>query len=149
MSADPRLSGQEISIRTVRAGQVIDSIDSVSSFNEQVMLELKQDGFLGEFVNRFDEKFNGYGGDFEFHVHNNLWVAWQQSIIDKAQRKTPDVLFNVIRTDFYPNGDTTITTYRDVHWGEMPTAVGSRGDYAKIKASFQCSERGVQVNNLP
>jgi hypothetical protein len=149
MSFDPRLAGQEIAIRTVRAGVVIDSIDSVSSFNEEVMLEIKQDGFLGEFVNRFDSKFNGYGGDFEFHVHNNLWVAWQQSIIDKAQRNTPDIIFNVIRTDFYPNGQTSIFTYRDVQWGAQPTAVASRGDYAKIKASFNCSERPVQINNLP
>lgn len=146
---DLRLRGQEISIRTVRAGVVIDSIDSVSTFNDEVMLELKQDGFLGEFVNRFDEVFNGYSGDFEFAVHNNLWVAWQRSIIDKAQRNTPDTIFNVIRSDFYPNGNSTIYTYRDVHWGAQPTAVASRGDYVKVKAAFNCSERSEQVNNLP
>lgn len=146
---DSRLKGQEISVRTVRAGAVIDSIDSVSVFNDEVMLELKQDGFLGEFVNRFDETFNGFSGDFEFHVHNNLWVPWQRSIIDKAQRNTPDTIFNVIRSDFYPNGNSTVYTYRDVHWGAQPTAVASRGDYVKVKAAFNCSERSEQVNNLP
>lgn len=146
---DLRLKGQEISVRTIRGGVVIDSIDSVSVFNEEVMLEIKQDGFLGETVNRFDEIFNGFGGDFEFHVHNNLWVPWQQSVIDKAQRNTPDTVFNVIRTDFYPNGNSSVYTYRDVHWGAQPTAVASRGDYVKVKAQFNCSERPVQVNNLP
>lgn len=146
---DLRLRGQETSIRTVRAGVVVDSIDSVSTFDEEVMLELKRDGFLGEFVDRFDEVFGGYSGNFEFAVHNNLWVAWQRSTIDKAQRNTPDVLFNVIRTDFYPNGNTTIYTYRDVHWGAQPTTVASRGDYVKVKATFNCSERSEQINNLP
>ncbi len=146
---DLRLKGQEVSIRSIRGGVVIDSIDSVSTFNQETMLELKQDGFLGETVNRFDSIFNGHGGDFEFHVHNNRWVAFERSIIDKAQRNTPDLVYNVIRTDFYPNGDNTIYTYRDVQWGAIPHTIASRGDYVKIKASFQCSERPEQVNNLP
>ncbi len=146
---DARLKGQEISIRAIRGGVVVDSIDSISVFNQETMLELKQDGFLGETVNRFDSIFNGFGGDFEFHVHNNRWVGFERSIIDKANRNTPDTVFNVIRTDFYPNGNSTIYTYRDVSWGAIPHTVGSRGDYAKIKAQFQCSERPEQVNNLP
>jgi hypothetical protein len=146
---DLRLKGQEISIRSVVAGVVVDSIDSVSSFNDSVDLEGKSDGFLGEFVNRFDEIMNGFSGDFEFHVHNNQWVAFQRSIIDKAQRNIPGLIFNVIRTDFYPNGNSTIYTYRDVHWGAQPTSVGSRGDYVKVKASFQCSDRAEEVNSLP
>ena len=146
---DLRLKGQEVSIRTVAAGVVVDSIDSISAFNDEVMMEIKQDGFLGEFVNRFDEILNGFGGDFEFHVHNNIYVGWQRSVIDKAMRNIPGLLFNVIRTDFFPNGNSTIFTYRDVHWGSMPTSVGSRGDYVKVKAQFNCSERAEEVNALP
>jgi hypothetical protein len=146
---DLRLKGQEVAIRSVVAGVVVESIDSVSAFDEEVMLEIKQDGFLGEFVNRFDEVFNGFGGSFEFHVHNSLWVPFQRSIIDKAQRNIPGLLFNVIRTDFYPNGDNVVYTYRDVHWGAMPTNVATRGDYAKVKAAFNCSDRAEMVNSLP
>ncbi len=146
---DQRLKGQEVSIRTIRGGSVIDSIDSVSVFNQETMMEIKQDGFLGEYVNRFDSIHNGFGGDFEFHVHNGLWVAFERSIIDKAQRNTPDTVYNVIRTDFYPNGDNVIYTYRDVQWGAIPHTVASRGDYVKVKATFNCSERPEQVNSLP
>ncbi len=146
---DLRLKGQEISIRSVAGGVVVDSIDSVASFNQEVMLEIKQDGFLGEFVNRFDNIMNGFGGDFEFHVHNALWVPFERSIIDKAQRNIPGLQFNVIRTDFYPNGNSVIYTYRDVAWGAIPHAVGSRGDYVKIKGQFNCSERPEEVNSLP
>lgn len=146
---DLRLKGQEVSIRSVAGGVVVESIDSITSFNSETMLELKQDGFLGEFVNRFDEIMNGFGGDFEFHAHNNLWVPFERSIIDKAQRNTPALIYNVIRTDFYPNGNSTIYTYQDVHWGAIPHSIGSRGDYVKIKASFQCSNRAEEVNSLP
>lgn len=146
---DLRLKGQEISVRVVDAGQVVDSIDSVSSFNEEVKLELKEDGFLGETANRFDETMNGFGGDFEFQVHNARWVAFQRTIIDKAQRRAPGRIFNVVRTDFYPNGDSVVYTYIDVHWTSMPTSIAAKGEFVKVKATFSCSERPEEINALP
>lgn len=147
--ADQRLKGQEVAVRVIRAGNVITSIDSVSAFNDTVALELKEQGYLGETVNRFDEILNGFGGDFEFHVNKADWHSLVDSILDRATRKTPDVVFNVIRTDFYPNGDTAIFTYQDVKWGAIPTAVASRGDYVKPRMEFRCEERPVKVNALP
>jgi hypothetical protein len=146
---DQRLKGQEISIRVVNAGTVVNSIDAVSTFNESVALELKEQGYLGETVNRFDEILNGFGGDFEFHVMKADWNDLTESIIARATRETPDVVFNVVRTDFYPNGDTAIFTYQDVKWGPIPTSVASRGDYVKARMEFRCEERPVKVNALP
>ena len=145
---DPRIRGHEISIRVVNAGSVVAEINSVASFNEEAKLELKEDAFLGENVNRFDEIFNGFGGDFEFQTNSAKWVELQQAIIARAQRVTPSVTFNVVRTDFYANGETAVFTYQDVKWGAMPTSVSSRGDYVKIKATFACGERPVAVNSL-
>lgn len=147
--SEQRLKGQEVSIRVINSGVVVAAIDTVSSFNEEVDIELKSAGYLGEFVNRFDEIFNGFGGDMEINVTKASWNELQQSVIARAQRKQPDLVFNVIRTDFFPNGDSTIYTYHDVNWGPMPSSVASRGDYVKPKLSFKCSERPVQNNALP
>lgn len=144
-----RLKGQEVSIRVVQGGTVVNTIDSVSAFNENVMLELKENGYLGETVNRFDEILNGFGGDFEFHIAQASWQELELSIIDRATRRQPDLIFNVIRTDFYPNGDTAITTYSDVKWGPIPKNIPSRGDYVKPRMEFRCSERPVAINSLP
>jgi hypothetical protein len=143
-----RLKGQEVSIRVLLQGVVQSSIDSVGSFNDTMDLELKQDGFLGEPVNRFDEILNGYGGDFEIQVTTSSWVTLQQKIRDRATRVAPGLVFNIVRTDLFPSGDSLVITYVDVHWGQQPTSIGSRGDYVKIKASFGCSERDEQVNQL-
>ena len=146
--ADQRLKGQEVSIRVVSNGVVVASIDSVSAFNEQVMLELKEAGYLGETVNRFDEILNGYGGDFEFHVTSASWNELVGQIEARATRRQPDLQFNVIRTDIFPNGDTSIYNYRDVFWGNIPTSVSSRGDYVKPRMEFKCNERPVANNSL-
>jgi hypothetical protein len=147
--SDQRLKGQEISVRVIQAGNVVEQIDSISTFNDAVALELKEQGYLGETVNRFDEILNGYGGDFEFHVTKASWNDLVESIAARARRETPDVQFNVIRTDFYPNGDSSLYTYQDVNWGPIPTNVPSRGDYVKGRMEFRCSARPVKVNALP
>lgn len=149
MTTQSRLKGQEISIRVVQDATTVDTLDSIGSFNEEVALEIKEDGFLGEPVNRFDEILNGFSGDFEMQLTNAAWVRWQQAIIDRATRRRPALKFNVVRTDFYASGDSSIFTYKDVKWGAQPTSLGSRGDYVKVKASFKCSERAVQTNALP
>jgi hypothetical protein len=147
--SDPRLKGQEISIRVIDDGVVDSTIDSVASFNDEAMLELKEDGFLGELVNRFDEIFNGFGGDMEIQLTKGNWIQLQLAIIERAQRKVLSRVFNVVRTDLFANGDTIIYTYSDVNWGPMTSTVASRADFAKVKMQFKCSTRATQVNALP
>lgn len=147
--ADPRLKGQEISVRVVNAGVVVQEIDSISNLNEATMLELKEAGYLGETTNRFDEILNGFSGDFEFNITRANWIALELAIIARARRQTPDVVFNVVVTDLQPNGESVIKTYLDVAWGELPRSVPGRGDYVKPKLQFKCAERAVAVNALP
>lgn len=147
--AEQRLKGQEVSVRVIQAGQVITSIDSISVFNDNVALELKEQGYLGESVNRFDEVFNGFGGDFEFHVNQSDWHDLVNAILDRATRAVPDTVFNVVRVDLYPNGGDATFTYTDVKWGAIPTTVASRGDYVKPRMEFRCEERPVVIDGLP
>lgn len=147
--ADPRIKGQEISLRCIIAGTVEQSIDSVGSFDDNVDVKEMEDGFLGEQVNRFDNALNGYGGNFEMQASNARWVRFKQAVITKMQRLTPDVTFNVVVTDLYPNGDSVVTSYVDVTFGSIPKNVASRTDFAKIKWSFKTSTLGEQINALP
>jgi hypothetical protein len=143
-----RLKGQEVRIVVNLNGRTMSAIDSVGSFGDTIEFEIKSDGFLGEPVNRFDEILNGYGGDFEIQVTTSQWIILQQAIRDRATRVQPAYLFNIVRTDLFPSGESLIVTYVDVHWGEQPTTIGGRGEYVKIKASFKCSERDEQLNQL-
>jgi hypothetical protein len=146
--ADARLKGQEVEIRITRDAGVQSSISAIGTFNDSVMLETKQDGFLGELADRFDDVMRGYSFDLEFQISEAAWVDFQRSMIDRSQRKTPDVVFNVIRTDFYTNGDTLIMTYLDVKFGAQPTTIASRGDFVKVKLEGKCSERSDQKNSF-
>lgn len=148
MSADLRLKGQEVTVKITRAGSVVTEINSIGSFNDNVMLEIKQDGFLGEAVDRFDEVLGGYGGDFEIQHNTARWHELVLAIESRARREQPDLVFNVIRTDFYANGETAVITFIDVKWGAVPRNLSGRAEYDKAKFEFKTSEKDVQINAL-
>lgn len=147
MAADPRLKGQEVVLRILQDGQLVDELQAIGSFNDEVKLEIKEDGFLGEPTNRFDQILNGYGGDLEFQTNTSGYLAFIASIEGKAKR-TVFPVFNIVRTDLYVNGQTAVITYPDVKWGAIPTSVGGRGEYAKTKLAFSCEDRTVQINAI-
>lgn len=138
--ADLRLKGQEVSIQIIKGGAVVTAINAVADFGDTLKFEKKEQGFLGELTNRYDEIFNGFDVSMTIQVSEQGWMELQQAIKDKAQRKTPGTEFNVVRTDLYPNGQTPTRTYRDVHWGPQPTRVASRGDFVTVGLDFSCSD---------
>lgn len=144
-----RLKGQEVSIRVVDSGTLVASLDSISSFNSEMKSEIKEDGFLGETTNRFDDIHNGYGGDFEIQLRRPDWADFQLRVQARQERKNPNIVFNVVRTDLYPDGTSTVYTYIDVKWGPMTESIGSRSDFVKGKCQFACSKRTVKQNALP
>jgi hypothetical protein len=147
MAADPRLKGQEVVLRILQDGDLVDELQAVGSFNDEVTLEIKEDGFLGESVNRVDQILNGFKGDLEFQVNSSSWLTFVDSVVAKAKREAFPT-FNVVRTDLFVNGQTAVITYTDVAWGAIPTTIGGRAEYAKVKLSFACSDRTTQVNAI-
>lgn len=148
MTAANRLKGQEVEIRIVSGSALVNTIDSIGSFNDNVALEILEDGFIGEPVNRFDEVLNGYRGDFEVQPNTASWYDLVQSIERRAMRQELGLVFNIIRTDFFTNGSTAVVTFVDVKWGAVPQSLGGRKEFAKSKFEFACSERLIQINNL-
>lgn len=133
-----RIKGQETVINIVNNGVLETSLTSVMSFNDEDLLELKMQGYLGETSNRGDEIYNGTKFDLELHLSSQDWFTFKEAVLARARRTKPDLVFNVTNTWFFPNGDTPTVTYPDVNWGPIPTNVPSRGDYVKVKMEGFC-----------
>jgi len=143
MSAQ-RIKGQEVSVVIMAGGDLQSQLTDIQNFNCTMKLRKIEQGYLGETANRFDEIYDGCELDFEMHVHSQDWFTYLQSIFDRARRRTPDVVFNVTATLFYPNGETPTIKFPDIKFGDMPVAISSRGDYVKIKVQASCSEPQLQ-----
>lgn len=147
MSNDPRLRGQEVEVRILLDGELQANVTAIASFEETFKLEKKEDGFLGEVTNRYDHIFNGIDGKLEMQVNTTDWMLLQNAIKSQAQRKTPGTIINLIRTDYYANGQTAVITYSDCKFGPQPTSIASRQDFVKVSMDFSCSDRAEQLLN--
>jgi hypothetical protein len=145
---DPRLRGQEVEVRIFTNGNLEDTIVAIASFEETFKLEKKEDGFLGEFSNRYDHIFNGIDGKCEFQVNSADWMTFQNAVKLQAQRKQPATQINLVRTDYYASGQTAIITYADCKFGAMPTSVAGRGEFVKVSLDFSCSDRDEQISSV-
>lgn len=145
--SDQRLRGQEAEIRIMRDGVMEASITMFTNMDDTAKFEKKEDGFLGETTNRYDFIFNGYDGKVEFQVHDTDWIKLQNAIKAKAMRKNVNTVINIVRTDYYANGQTAVITYMDLSFGPMPTTIPSRGDFVKVSMDFSCSDRDEQLLN--
>ena len=143
-----RLKGQAISIRVVQDQQVLTQLDSIGSSSGGMQLETKEDGFLGEIADRYDEVLKGYTIECEMQVTNSSWVTFPIAVRGRATRVTPGVQFNIVRTDMFDDGSSIIYTYLDVHFGPITDSAGSRSDFVKVKFDGKCSERNEQLDQL-
>ncbi len=128
-----RIKGQEVTVNIVKDGELQSSLVDVIDFNFEVQMEIKTQGYLGETSNRHDDIFNGVKFDIELHLHNGDWFDFQESIVDRARRKTPDTEFNIVATLVFPNGDQRTISIPDVKFNAQPLSTSSRGDFVKVK----------------
>lgn len=141
-----RIRGQEVSVLIVRDTTLEAELRDVQNFNLELLLEQKDQGYLGETTNRKDDIYNGVKGDFELNVHSQDIFVFQQAVLDRAKRATPDVKFNVSAILAMPSGETPTVLIPDIKFGGMPMNVGSRGDYVKFKVDFTADDYEVQLS---
>jgi len=133
-----RIKGQETSVLIVRGGVLEDTLTNVLNFNAIIQSEAKTQGYLGEKGNRTDDIFNQIKFDMELHLSSAAWFAFSKAIVERQQRITPDVQFNITCVASFPNGETQAILLSDVKFGEQPLNIGSRNDYVKVKLDGMC-----------
>lgn len=135
-----RIRGQEVEILLIVDGVVQENITSVRSFEVAAKLEIKEEGYLGEKTNRYDEIFNGMRGRLELNFENAAPFDLMFAIIDRAKRRTPGTQINVKATLNFPSGDRPRILVSDVFFGEIPFNFASRSDYGTVGLEFQAED---------
>jgi hypothetical protein len=141
--SDVRIKGQETEVLLIVDGEVFDTVTDVRSFEVAAKLETKEEGYLGEKTNRYDEIFNGVRGRMELHFENPDVFDLMFKIVDRAKRRTPGTQINIKSTLNFPSGDRTRVIIQDAYFGEMPVSFASRGDYGTVSLDFQASDISV------
>jgi hypothetical protein len=135
-----RIKGQESEISMVVDGAVMSSTTTIRSLEIAAKTEIKEEGYLGETTNRYDEIFNGVRGHIEGHMETKQVFDIMMAIIDRARRRTPGVKINIKTTLNFPNGDRPRVLLQDCFFGEQPIGFGGRSEYLTFRFEFACSD---------
>ena len=138
-----RIKGQEVEVLIVADGAVQDTITDVRSLEITLKTEIKEEGYLGETTQRFDEIFNGVGGRIELHIENSGIFSLFSLVIERARRREPGAKINIKTTLNFPNGEKPKVQLSDCFFGPFPFGFGSRGDYGTVTLEFACSDYKV------
>jgi hypothetical protein len=138
--ADQRIKGQEVEVILVVNNVPQATITDVKNFEATLKFEKKQEGYLGETSDRYDEVFMGIDGGAEFHFENQDLFTLFQSISDRARRRQPGTQVNVKATLSFPNGQRKRAIFPNVFFGNIPITFGGRTEYGNFKLDFSGSD---------
>lgn len=140
--ANPRIKGQDAEITVVSNG-ITSVFTDIQSFEMMSVTETKQEGYLGEKSDRYDEIYKGYTGSFKMHNSNGELFKFAAIVKDRAQRRTPGIKINVKATLNYPNGERSRVNLQDAFFDDMGINFGSRDGYGESTIHFKGSEYTV------
>ena len=140
MATSQRIMGESVTVIITKGGVVEAELVDITNFNLEIGIETKQQGFLGEKSDRTDMVYTVTKFDMETQLSNQQYFQFAQAIMDKATRKTPDVVFNITCVLEFPNGETPTVMLPDVAFGAIPVNISGRTDYAKSKIQGIASE---------
>jgi hypothetical protein len=135
-----RIKGQEVTITIVTNGVPQTELTDIQTFHVALNLELTGQGYLGETTDRYDEVFKGAHFDFEMHHHSSDYAVFNQAIVNRARRISPNTVINVSAVLNFPNGDIVTALFPDAFFGTPDQTVPARADYVKTKYDGACSE---------
>lgn len=138
-----RIKGQEVSLIITSSGDLEAELTDIKSCEFTPQFEIKEEGYLGETTNRTDEVYNGVKGSITMHIHSGDAFDFIQKVKDRAQRKTPDVQFNIGGIFVFPNGEIRTISVPDAHFGAVPISTNDRGDYTELKYEFAADDFSV------
>jgi hypothetical protein len=143
--ADQRVKGQEVNVLFVRGGVLESSLTNVQDASFEIEFEVIRKKYLGNKSDTLDDIYNGTKGDYTLHLHNQEYFAYLLAIKDRAQRKTPDVVFNITAVLAYPNGQTPSILVPDIKFSGVPIKIGGRGEQVEVKHSWEAEDFDVQL----
>lgn len=141
MAANQRLKGQEAFIAIMIDGDLQTRIDSVQSLEVEFMMEILEEGYLGETSNRFDSIYNGMRVKIEGHCNSEAYLDLAQAIKERAQHRAGSpVRIDVVASYAFQNGDFPNLMLQDVQFDAVPFSLDSRQAFKSFTLEGKCSE---------
>lgn len=134
-----RVRGQEVEVRIVRDGGFLDTLTAIQSFEWTSRTSTLEADRLGGTTTEVDDIYHGASGRIQMHIESSSYLAFIESVRDRARRVTP-VTFSIVETMTHPDGTVSRTLFPDVFFEEQSVNVGSRAAFVEFTIAFKCED---------
>jgi hypothetical protein len=135
-----RIKGQEVALAFATPNGPAEGLEDVVSFEWELMMEILQEGYLGETADRFDDIYRGASGTMEMHMEQQAAFAFQQQVQDRAERRSPAAgVFNATASFAFPNGQRPRITFENIFFDAQAMRTTDRGSYVAVTVPWKCT----------
>ena len=147
MADSLRVRGAEVQVRLTRNGVLEKTLTAVKSFTFEAMIEVKQEGYVGESNDRFDDIFKGCQGTIVFHPESQDAWTLIAFVRDRASRRSAqaDHHINVKFVANLPDGTRPSITVADIKFENIPLNAPARDQYVEVNLSFKADDFVIQT----
>ncbi len=135
-----RALGQDVQVMIIKDKTPMTTITAVHSFEASFKFERKEEGYLGETSQRYDEVYKGVEGKLDFHLEGPAAVLLMTAVRDRARSRRGGTKINIKVTVNFPSGDVTRLMLSDVRFADMPISFGGRLEYGVFSMPFACED---------
>lgn len=138
MATSPRIRGEDCQVTMLKNGVQV-AVANIKNFECTFEIEKKEEQYLGEHANRYDDIFKGVNFNFEFHHDKPAHFQIIKELIDRASRRTPTANFVVTARVTYPGQATKRLTLFDCFFEGTGFSASDRSSYFSSKISGSSS----------
>ena len=135
-----RLKGQECIVRFIKQGQIVQELVDVKNVEVEYMMDILEDGFVGETTDRYDDVYKGMSGSMTIQIEDATVYNFIIDIINRARRKVPMFQVDLLGVFQFSNGTTSKRLLADLRFGPFRESNGGREHFITIDMTFKCSE---------
>ena len=132
-----RVRGEDLTVRVTKDGEEVLGLDNVISFTGTILIDTQTAEFLGQVGQSVDEILNGAEGQMVLQYGDAGVFDFVQLIADRAARRKPGVVVNVMGQMVLPSGEVRIMLFKNVAFGNIPFNFASRPAYGELTLSWR------------
>lgn len=138
-----RIRGEDTAVFITDNGVLLDTLTDITDCEVTFEFEIKEENFLGQTAPQFDEIFKGASVKIGYQFSDAAPFALMQSVLARAQRRTPGVKINVQTSLNFPSGIRKRILLPDCSSGPMPFNNSGRAEFLKGTLDFKVSNPKV------
>jgi len=134
-----RIRGQELEIRLVQDGILLDTLTAIQSFEWNPRFATMEADRLGATTTELDDIYHGVSGRMQMHLESGAYANFLKAARDRA-RRVRNVTFSIVGTYTNPDGTQTRIALPNIFFDESSVSASERAGFVTFSIAFKSED---------